>query len=146
MRKLGIDYGDVRLGFALSDITGTIASPLEVFARKNPDYDYAYIKTLAEKNGVDGIIVGLPINMDGTTGERARITREFAGGLKKVVNLPVYFVDERLTSAASERMLIAADVRREKRRLIIDKIAAQSILQSFLDNPKKYINQEIHHG
>jgi len=140
MRKLGIDFGDVRLGFALSDITGTIASPLEVFARKNPACDYNYIKTLAEKNEVDAVVIGLPVNMDGTTGDRARRTFDFAESLKKVVNLPVYFVDERLTSAASERMLIAADVRREKRRLIIDKIAAQAILQSFLDNPKKYVN------
>jgi len=139
VRKLGIDYGDVRIGFALSDIMGIIASPLEVYARQNLKADLQYISALIEKNAVDAVIIGLPLNMDGSEGERAEHTYEFAEVLKKACNnISVHFVDERLTSAASERMLIAADVRREKRKQIIDKIAAQAILQSYLDNPNKW--------
>ena len=139
MRKLGIDYGDARLGFALGDILGIIAQPLEVLHRKNHEYDLAHIKNLIEKNSVDGIVLGLPINMDGTTGERAKIAYAFGDTLRAATGLPVYYVDERLTTVSGEKMLIAAEVRWEKRKQIIDKIAAQAILQSFLDNPKKYM-------
>jgi putative Holliday junction resolvase len=139
MRKLGIDYGDKRIGFALSDITNFIASPLEVLHRKNIEYDLNYIKGLAEKHEVNGVIIGLPLNMDGATGERANIAFEFGDGVKMVTGLPVYYVDERLTTLESEEMLIAAGVRWEKRKEIVDKIAAARILQSYLDNPRKYM-------
>jgi putative Holliday junction resolvase len=142
MRKLGIDYGDVRIGFALSDPTGIIASPLEVLTRfKELSDDFAYIKKLISSHEVDALVIGLPINMDGTEGERAKLTYEFAAALEAETGLAVYFVDERLTSVASEKMLIAANVKTKDRRKIIDKIAAQSILQSYLDNPKKYNKQ-----
>jgi putative Holliday junction resolvase len=136
MRVLGIDYGDKRIGFALSDQLRIIASPLEVYYRKSLRQDLDYIKKLIQSNQVDTVVIGLPINMDGTLGERALKTQEFGEMLKSVIDIPIVYVDERWTSKESERILIESNIRREKRKVLVDKVAAQNILQRYLDMPK----------
>ncbi|HEY8443473.1 MAG TPA: Holliday junction resolvase RuvX [Clostridia bacterium] len=136
MRVLGIDYGDKRIGFALSDQLRIIASPLEVYNRKSLQQDLEYIKNLIQSNQVDTVVIGLPINMDGTMGERALKTQEFGEQLKRVIDIPIVYIDERWTSKESERILIESNIRREKRKVLVDKVAAQNILQRYLDMPK----------
>ena len=128
MRKLALDVGDVRIGLALSDITGIIASGYETYTRKGVPRDFII------KNSVDGVVLGLPVNMDGSEGPRVRITRQFGEELKEFIpNIPMTFLDERLTTVQAERMLIEGGVRREKRKKVIDKVAATLILQAYLD-------------
>ncbi|NLC16599.1 MAG: Holliday junction resolvase RuvX [Clostridiales bacterium] len=136
MRVLGIDYGDKRIGFAISDQFRIIASPLEVYSRKTLKQDLEYIKKIIDAHQVDTVVIGLPINMDGTLGDRAIKTQEFGEQLKQIINLPIVYIDERWTSKESERVLIQSNVRREKRKSLMDKIAAQNILQRYLDMPK----------
>ncbi len=135
MRKLALDVGDVRIGFATSDIMGIIASGYETYTRKGASKDYEYIKEFCKKNSVDTIVIGLPLNMDGTEGDRVEITRQFADELKPYVeNIKIVFQDERLTTVQAEKMLIQGGVRREKRKQVIDKVAATLILQAYLGN------------
>ena len=134
MRKLALDVGDVRIGLALSDITGIIASGYETYTRKGVPQDYEYIRDFIIKNSVDGVVLGLPVNMDGSEGPRVRITRQFGEELKEFIpNIPMTFLDERLTTVQAERMLIEGGVRRVKRKKVIDKVAATLILQAYLD-------------
>ena len=133
MRKMCLDYGDVRIGIAFSDLLNIIANGYETYTRKGLQEDIEYLAELAKQKDVDTIILGLPINMDGTEGERARVTREFGDLLNQRTQLPIKYLDERLTSASAERMLIEADMRREKRKQVIDKISATIILQNYLD-------------
>ena len=136
-RKMGIDYGDVRIGIAFTDLLCTISSPYEVYKTRSEEEDLKYLADLAKKQETDEIVFGLPLNMDGTEGERAEVTRNFAGKLSEISGLPVSFVDERLTSVEAEDILISAGVRREKRKEMIDKISAQLILQSYLNRKKR---------
>lgn len=133
MRKMALDYGDVRIGIAFSDLLNVIANGYETYTRKTLDEDLTYLSNLCVEKQVDTIIIGLPKNMDGTEGERAKVTREFAEQLSQKANLPIKFLDERLTSVSAERLLIEANVRREKRKQVIDKISATIILQNYLD-------------
>lgn len=135
-RKMGIDYGDVRIGIAFTDLLCTISSPYEVYKTKSEEEDLKYLAELAKKQETDEIIFGLPLNMDGTEGERAEVTRNFAKKLSEISGLNIAFVDERLTSVEAEDILISAGVRREKRKEMIDKISAQLILQSYLNRKK----------
>ena len=136
MRVLGIDYGDKRIGLALSDQLKILASPLEVYIRKSLQQDLEYIKKLIQSNQVDTVVIGLPLNMDGTLGDRALKTQEFGEQLKSVIDIPIVYIDERWTSKESERILIESNIRREKRKVLVDKVAAQNILQRYLDMPK----------
>ena len=133
-RKMGIDYGDVRIGIALTDALCIISSPFEVYKNKGEDDAINHIIELIKEYNVDGIAMGLPVNMDGTEGERALIHRAFGEKLEKQSGVKVTFVDERLTSAEAEEILISSGVRREKRKELIDKISAQIILQTYIDN------------
>ncbi len=134
MRKLALDVGDVRIGLALSDITSLIASGYETYVRKGVPADYEYIRDFIKKNAVDGVVIGLPVNMDGSEGARVEITRAFGEELKEFIpEIPVSYLDERLTTVQAERMLIDGGVRREKRKKVIDKVAATLILQAYLD-------------
>ncbi len=133
MRKMALDYGDVRIGIAFSDLLNIIANGYETYTRKGLQEDIEYLANLVKEKEVDTIILGLPINMDGTEGERAMVTREFGSLLAQRTSLPVKYLDERLTSASAERMLIEADMRREKRKQVIDKVSATIILQNYLD-------------
>lgn len=137
MRKIGLDVGDVRIGIAVSDIMCIIANARESYTRRGLDVDLKYFTDLAKAENADVFVVGLPKNMDGTEGTRAEITREFARELTEYSGIKTVFQDERLTTVSAEKMLISADVRRDKRKKVIDKVAACIILQSYLDNPIK---------
>lgn len=137
MRKLGIDYGDSRIGFAVSDPMGIIASALETYNRRNLDLDIDYISNIVKAKEVDAIIIGLPINMDGTSGGRVDKTKEFADKLKTKINLPIIFLDERMTSMQAQRSIDMMGVKKSKQKSIIDGLAAQIILQAYLDSAKR---------
>lgn len=134
MRKMSLDLGDRRIGIALSDLMGIIASGYETYTRcGDAEKDLQYIVSLIKEKQVDTVVLGLPVNMDVTEGERALLSREFGEKLKALVDVKVDFLDERLTTVSAEKLLISADVRREKRKTVIDKIAATIILQDYLD-------------
>lgn len=134
-RKIALDVGDVRIGVAVSDLMGITANPRETYTRKKGDIkaDIDYFCEYAKKEDADAFILGLPKNMDNTEGDRVVITREFGDMLKEASGIKVVYQDERLTTVCAERMLIDADVRRDKRKKVIDKVAATIILQSYLD-------------
>lgn len=133
--KIALDVGDVRIGVAVSDLLGITANPRETYVRKkdNLTADIEYFCEYAKREDADAFVLGLPKNMDGSEGDRAIVTREFGTMLQETSGLPVYYQDERLTTVSAERMLIDADVRRDKRKKVIDKVAATIILQSYLD-------------
>jgi len=133
-RLMGLDLGSKTIGVAVSDLTRTIASPVETIARGKFAADAARLVALAEKNGVGLLVIGLPVNMDGSEGPRAQSTRAFARNLAHFSPLPVVFWDERLSTAAVERMMIAADASRARRAAAVDKLAAAWILQAALDS------------
>ena len=133
MRKMGLDLGDVRIGIALSDPMGIIANALEVYIRVEPQKDFEHIVTLCKLYQVDTIVVGLPKNMDGSEGLRAEVTRQFGEQLRSRTDCKITYLDERLSSVSAERLLIEADMRRDKRKTVIDKVAAAIILQNYLD-------------
>ncbi len=136
MKILAIDYGDVRTGFAVSDVTETIASPIGTFVCETMRKAVDKTLELISKTGAQKVVIGLPINMDGSEGERASKTRSFATVIERVSGLAVEFRDERLTTVSAERSLIESGVRREKRKQVIDTVSAQIILQSYLDIKK----------
>lgn len=133
---MGLDYGEARIGISFSDMTRLIASPYETFTRKNLKFDLDYLNKLIVEKGVKKVVFGLPLNMDGSEGERVQATRAFARQLVEVSNINVDFIDERLTSVSAENILVDAGVRRDKRKKIIDKLAATIILQEYLDTHK----------
>ncbi|MBI4537576.1 MAG: Holliday junction resolvase RuvX [candidate division NC10 bacterium] len=136
MRILGIDWGKVRLGLAVSDESALIAQGLTSLPRSGNDTDMQAIARYAAEWQVYEIVVGLPRNMDGSLGEAARSVQQFAERLESALQLPVRLWDERLTTQAAERTLIEAGVRRRARRAAIDKMAAALILQGFLDRKR----------
>ena len=132
-RLIGIDGGTKTLGLALSDVSRTIASPLETIARGKFKADAARLNAIVAEHRVGGLVVGLPRNLDGLEGPRAQSARALARNLGAIVHLPILLWDERLTTALAERMLIDADQSRKRRAEVIDKLAATLILQSALD-------------
>ena len=132
-KTMALDLGERRIGTALSDLMGIIASGLETYERKNPELDCEYISKLVVKHGVKEIVVGLPKNMDGTCGDRVEKTYSFCEILKKYTDAKIVYFDERLTTVAAEKLLISADVSRQKRKTVIDKLAATIILQDYLN-------------
>ncbi|MBQ2864839.1 MAG: Holliday junction resolvase RuvX [Clostridia bacterium] len=130
---MALDLGERRIGIALSDLMGIIASGLETYERKSINQDCEYISKLITKYGVKEVVVGLPKNMDGTSGERVDKTYAFCEVLKTYTNAKIVFYDERLTTVAAEKLLISADVSRQKRKTVIDKLAATIILQDYLN-------------
>ena len=138
MKIMALDLGDSRIGIAFSDIMKIIAGGYETYNRQKNQKDYEYICKLAKENSVDEIVIGLPINMDGSEGERVVLAREFGGILKEMLpNVSINFMDERLTTVSAERVLLEADISREKRKKVIDKIAATIILQAYMDTRKR---------
>jgi len=133
MRILGLDVGERTIGVAVSDEMGWTAQGLETIQRQSPEADYARLLQLIEQYQVKEIVVGLPRNMNGTIGPRGESCQRFARQLAERTALPVRLWDERLTTMAAEKMLIAADVSRKKRKRVIDKMAAVMILQGYLD-------------
>lgn len=132
-RLMGLDLGTKTIGLALSDVSLTIASPLETIRRTKFREDAAALVALAGRHRVGGLVLGLPVNMDGSEGPRAQATRAFARNLAGLTPLPLAFWDERLSTAAVERMLIEANRSRARRAELVDKMAAAYILQGALD-------------
>lgn len=137
MRIMGLDYGERRIGVALSDAFGWTAQGAEVIDRKVVKDEVGYIAELAKRNEVEAIVVGLPKNMNGTVGSSGEICMAFAERLKQTLSMPVHLWDERLTTVAAERTLLEADVSRSKRKQVIDKMAAAILLQNYLDSRAK---------
>jgi putative holliday junction resolvase len=133
-RILCLDMGEKRIGLALSDPLGITAQGLEVWTRRNRQADLDHLLQVANQHQVQQIVVGLPRHMDGRLGDAAASILEFAGALSEALGVPVTPWDERLTTAAAERMLIQADVSRRRRRQVVDQVAAVLILQSYLDS------------
>lgn len=133
MRVLGLDVGDRRIGVALSDETGLIASPLPTIERVGPRKDLKAVAALARQHGARAIVVGLPRRLDGGIGPQAEKVQEFAEALRPVAQVPVSYWDERMTTAMAERALIEGDVSRGKRKGVVDQVAAVLILQNWLD-------------
>lgn len=135
MRILGIDYGERRVGVALSDPMGLFASPLTVLERgRKLKKTVGEIAALVQKHEVGEVVVGLPLSMSGELGSKAKEVRAFVIRLREGLDVPVVEWDERLTTVAAERALIEGRVRRERRRNVIDKTAAALILGSYLDH------------
>ena len=136
-RLLGLDVGSKTIGLALSDGTLTIASPYDTIRRRKFSTDVEILRQAIEKEGVGGLVIGLPVNMDGTEGPRCQSTRQFQKNLDQRIDLPMAFWDERLSTAAVERVLIDdADLSRKRRAEVVDKMAAAYILQGALDRMK----------
>jgi putative holliday junction resolvase len=132
-RLIGIDLGTQTIGLALSDVTRRIATPLETIRRTKFKADSARLMSLIATHGVCGLVLGFPVNMDGSEGPRCQATRAFARNINGMTDVPVLFWDERLTTAEAERMLIQADASRKRRAEVIDKLAATLILQNALE-------------
>ncbi len=130
---MGLDVGDKTIGIAMSDPLGFTAQALATIRRKSKKEDYALLKEMIDEHKVEKVVVGLPKNMNGSIGPQAEKTIKFAEKLKNKFDIDLIYQDERLTSKSAERMLIAGDVRREKRKDLIDKVAATFILQAYLD-------------
>ncbi len=132
-RILGIDPGEKRIGLAMSDPLGITAQGLPTIQVKSPADAVEQISRVAREADVKRIVVGLPLNMDGSEGEQAKRAHFLGSQLEELLELPVIFRDERLTSRQAELVLLEADMRRDKRKENIDRLAAQIILQSYLD-------------
>ena len=131
---VGLDLGEKTIGVAVSDASRSIASPMELIRKSKFTDDLATLFRLMESRGAGAIVIGLPINMDGTEGARAQSCRAFARNVLRVKDLPIAFWDERMSSMAINRMLIGeADVSRARRAEVVDKAAAAWILQGALD-------------
>ncbi|MBU4377057.1 MAG: Holliday junction resolvase RuvX [Candidatus Omnitrophica bacterium] len=134
MRILSLDVGEKRIGMALSDALGIIAQQLDTLTRKNEESDFRLIKNILKEKEVAEIVVGFPLNMDGTAGPKAEEINRFVEKLRRQCDIPVKLWDERLTTRQADRLLREADVSRRKRKKLDDKLAAQLILQSYMDS------------
>jgi putative Holliday junction resolvase len=130
MKILGVDYGDKRMGIAISDEIGLLAHPLTTIADRNLNMLLDVIK----ENQIEAVVVGKPLNMNGTYSSKTREVLNFINELKKIVNIPVHEWDERLSTKEAERLLIGFDLSRKKRKGILDKSSARIILQGYLDS------------
>ncbi len=129
----GLDLGTVTIGVAVSDVIRSVATPQETIKRKKFGVDATRLLELTTHRMVTGIVLGLPMNMDGTEGPRCQATRAFARNLERLTPLPIVFWDERLSTVAAKRALLEADTTRKRRAEVIDHVAAGYILQGMLD-------------
>ena len=134
MRILSIDYGEKRIGLAMSDPLGYTAQGLKTLERKNKKQVLADLKKICEDNGVGEVLIGLPINMNGSIGPKAKEVMEFVADAEAVLSLPIKTWDERLTSRQAGRMMTDAGVSQRKQRKSVDELAATLILQSYLES------------
>jgi putative Holliday junction resolvase len=132
-RLIGLDVGTKTIGLALSDTRRIIATPLETIRRRRFSEDMARLSALIDTHGVGGLVIGLPLTLAGTDGPRTQSTRQFTRNLLAIRDLPVVLWDERLSTAAVTREMIAADLTRKRRGAIVDRVAAAYILQGCLD-------------
>ena len=129
----GLDLGTATIGVAVSEVMRSVATPLETIRRRKFGLDAARLLELTTHRLVTGLVLGLPMNMDGSEGPRCQATRAFARNLEKLTPLPITFWDERLSTVAAERALLEADTSRKRRAEVIDHVAAGYILQGMLD-------------
>ena len=141
-RVLGLDVGTRRIGVAVSDPTKTIATPLYTLERRGLKEDLEHLRVLCETEDVESIIVGWPLETSGRQGGIARIVQGFIDELETTTRLPVFKWDERLTSVAAERALTASGVRGQRRKQLVDQVAAAIILQGWLDR----LEQDLGNG
>ena len=130
---LSLDYGERKVGIAISDTNCSIALPSEVYERNKTNKDFLYIKEFIIKNNIQAVLIGMPYNMDGSEGEKCETVKNFTNKLLEFIDINIIFWDERFSTQAQERILIDKDLSRKKRKKIIDKLAASYFLQSFLD-------------
>ncbi|MBQ3306748.1 MAG: Holliday junction resolvase RuvX [Bacilli bacterium] len=138
MRYLGLDLGSRTLGVSLSDKTGLIASSLKII-HHNEEYDRLLkeVEELVKEYEIDAVVLGLPKNMNGTIGEKGELSQIFKENLEKILSIPVYLQDERLSTKEATNTLIQGNMSRKKRKEVIDAVAATIILQSYLDRREK---------
>ena len=129
----GLDYGDKTIGVAISDLRRSVATPTEIIRREKFTLDAAKLMQIVAARDIRGLILGLPLNMDGSAGPRVQSTQAFARNLARLTDLPIAFWDERLSTVAAERALLEADASRKRRKEVIDAVAAGYILQGALD-------------
>lgn len=129
----GLDYGDKTIGVAISDLRRSVGTPTEIIRRVKFTEDAARLLDIVKAREIHGLVLGLPLNMDGSEGPRVQSTRAFARNLMRLTDLPVCFWDERLSTVAAERALLEADTSRKRRKEVIDAVAAGYILQGALD-------------
>lgn len=134
---LGIDFGTKRLGFAVCNREQTIASPVENYTRSSRDQDSRTLRRLVEEYTVVGLVIGLPVHMSGEEGSMARHVREFGDWAAALTGLPLRYADERFSSMTAEAHLFAVEMTNKKRKQRLDMLAAQTILQHYLDRPDK---------
>jgi putative Holliday junction resolvase len=134
MRIIGVDYGDARVGIAVSDALGITAQGLDTLQEKDTTKVIAHLCALAKEYNATEFVVGFPKNMNGTVGERGEKTQEFAKLLKDASEIPVKLWDERLTSSAAHNVLAEANVSGKNRKNAVDKIAAMLILQNYMES------------
>ena len=133
IRWMGVDFGDKRIGLALADSETQLAMPWQNYSRRTPDTDADYFRAICRAEGINRIVVGLPVTNRGKEGERARAARRFGGWLKGVTGRDVFFWDERFTSAEADARLANSKLPKKKKKARRDMIAAQIMLQDFLD-------------
>lgn len=136
MKIMALDVGDARIGIAYTDALELSVNPLESYVRKNTENDYIHIAKLIKDYRIERVVVGLPLNMDGTEGDRVEKTKVFADTLRNYTDVQIVWQDERLTTVTAERLLIEQGMRREKRKTVIDKVAAMVILSSYLESKR----------
>lgn len=137
MRSMGLDFGDKTIGIAVSDPMGWTAQSKAVIRRKNLTDDLLKLQEYLSEYDIEEIVVGLPLNMNGTPGGRVEKTMQFVNFLKKRLEIPIVLWDERLSTKQAEGILLEADLSRKKRKKVIDQLAAGIILQNYLDAKKK---------
>lgn len=134
---MGVDFGGKRIGIAFSDLSGTIATAYEVYVSQNEEKDIDYLTSLAKKREVSKVVFGLPLNADGTESDQTRWTRDFVTKFSEKSEIETDFEDERFSSLEAEELLKEAKMNWKQRKLILDKVAAEIILQNYLNKNKK---------
>lgn len=133
IRWMGVDYGDKRVGLALADDETKIATPWQNYTRRTPDTDADFFRAICRAEGLNRIVVGLPVNNDGSEGEKAKSARRYGAWLKSVTGLDLYFWDERYTTVEADALLANTKLPKKKKKARRDMLAAQIMLQGFLD-------------
>lgn len=140
MKIIALDIGTVRIGVATSDILEIIASSYEVYKRKNNSEDVKHIAELVSNLNAGEVVIGLPLKMDGSEGQSVEMAKGFGEELAKLVNVPILYQDERLSTVTAQKILIESGMRREKRKNKVDALAATIILQTYLDKKSNMKN------
>ncbi|MBI4744132.1 MAG: Holliday junction resolvase RuvX [Actinobacteria bacterium] len=136
-KKLGLDVGDKYIGLAISDESATISRGLETILRKSINEDLTRIKNIVSENNVKEIVVGLPLNLNGSIGDQTKKVLSFVNHLRKNLRIPINTWDERLTTVKAAKIMISADVSRRKRKKSIDKLSAVIILQDYINSLRR---------